>query len=549
MNEYFESVFTREEDRDLIYFNDFARLFFTEETAEPFHYSGPTTANSISEIDVQMDQVRKLLKNLNTNKTMGPDRMHARILRELAEEITAPLTHIFNSSIRSGKVPDDWRLALVTAVHKKGSRSMASNYRPISLTSQICKLLEKIIRNNIIEFLEGNGLICLEQHGFRKARSCLTNLLETLEDWTRWDDDKADFDVIYLDFKKAFDSVPHGRLICKLNKLGFQGSLLNWIEDFLSHRKQKAVVNGVESGWRPVSSGVPQGSVIGPLLFICFINDLPSVVMESTCKVFADDTKVYSKVGPETTPKLQDNLNAMNSWSEDSLLDFNAEKCVVMHFGKSNPNHDYYMNNVKLKVAKTEKDLGVIIDDALSFKEHVKRSLSKANQALGIVKRTFNYLNTELFKNLYVTFIRPHLEYCVQAWSPHLRGEIEELEKFQRRATKTVPALEDLPYEERLEKLGLTTLEERRARGDLIETFKILNDYENVDKRKFFENRVYGGDIRGHRQMLQKHQVNKEKRRNFFSQRVIDKWNSLQEIVIESTTVNQFKNRLDKRNA
>ena len=213
---------------------------------------------------------------------------------------------------------------MITAVHKKGNRSVASNYRPISLTSQIFKLLEKIIRNSIIDFLEENRPICQEQHGFRRGRSCLANLLETLEDWTKWDNDRADFDVIFLDFQKAFDYVPHGKLIYKLNKLGIQGSLLNWIEDFLSNRKQKVAVNGVKSGWKPVSSGVPQGSVIGPLLFVCFINYLPSVVIDSICKIFADDTKEYCKVTPETTPKLQDNLNAVHSWSEDSLLHFNA---------------------------------------------------------------------------------------------------------------------------------------------------------------------------------------------------------------------------------
>ena len=179
--------------------------------------------------------------------------------------------------------------------------------------------------------------------------------METLEDWTKWDDDRADFDVIFFDFQKAFDSVPHGRLIYKLNKLGIQGSLLNWLEDFISNRKQKVVVNGVESGWKPVSRDVPQGSVISPLLFICFINDLPSVAIDSMCKIFADDAKVYCKVTPETAPKLQDNLHAMHNWSEDSLLHFNAGKCAVMHFGKSNPDYGYYMNNEKLKVTKLKR--------------------------------------------------------------------------------------------------------------------------------------------------------------------------------------------------
>ena len=224
-----------------------------------------------------------------------------------------------------------------------------------------------------------------------------------------------------------------------------------------------------------MTSGVPQGSVIGPLLFICYINDLPSVMTGCECKIFADDCKVYRKI--ETTEDyniLQKNLDLMSEWSREYMLYFNPKKCVVMHLGRNNPNKVYSIEDQILDKTEEEKDLGVIINKNFSFSTHINKSISKANQSLGIMQRTFTYMDEELFRDIYLTFVRPHLEYCVQVWSPYLRCEVDKIEKVQRRATKLVPSLHELPYEERLKKLNLTTLEERRHRGDQIETFKII---------------------------------------------------------------------------
>ena len=469
LNNYFKSVFNEEGDRDLLFFNDFAKMVFMDEMVEPLHYTGPVEENSVADFEVDINCVLNLLRKQNPHKTMGPDKLHARILKELAEQIAEPLTHIYNASIKSGKVPDEWKHALVSAIFKKGDRNLPSNYRPISLTCHVCKILEKIIRDKIMQHLEANNVICSHQHGFCKSKSCLTNLLEAFEDWSLWDDTNARFDAVFLDFQKAFDSVPHVRLIYKLNKLGIRGRLLNWIEDFLRNRRQRVVVNGSESDWREVTSGVPQGSVIGPLLFICYINDLPSVMTGCECKIFADDCKVYRKI--ETTEDyniLQKNLDLMSEWSKEYMLYFNPKKCVVMHLGRNNPNKVYSIEDQILDKTEEEKDLGVIINKNFSFSTHINKSISKANQSLGIMQRTFTYMDEELFRDIYLPFVRPHLEYCVQVWSPYLRCEVDKIEKVQRRATKLVPSLHELPYEERLKKLNLTTLEERRHRGDQI---------------------------------------------------------------------------------
>ena len=188
----------------------------------------------------------------------------------------------------------EWKEANVSAIHKKGNRNQPSNYRPISLTSIVCKTMEKIIRDQLIKYMEANTLFSEYQHGFRSGRSCITQLIEAIEMWTEEVDMRNSVDVIYLDFQKAFDTVPHQRLLKKLSAYGIQGKLYSWIEDFLKERKQKVVLNGEESEWAPVSSGIPQGSVLGPTLFLIYINDLPEVV-NSCIKLFADDTKLYMR--------------------------------------------------------------------------------------------------------------------------------------------------------------------------------------------------------------------------------------------------------------
>ena len=255
----------------------------------------------------------------------------------------------------TGTVPMDWKTANITALFKKGSKSDANNYRPVSLTSQIGKIMERIIKKELVSFLEENNLLFDSQHGFRRNRSCLTNLLEFMQGIANSLDKGNPTDVIYLDFQKAFDKVPHRRLLYKLKDIGIEGRLLAWIEDWLSNRRQRVVLNGRCSRWEEVTSGVPQGSVLGPILFIIFINDLDERILNKLLK-FADDTKLIGEVNcMEKRNELQQDLDKLIDWSILWQMSFNIEKCKVMHFGHGNKEYKYLMNGKELQTVMEER--------------------------------------------------------------------------------------------------------------------------------------------------------------------------------------------------
>ena len=466
-------------------------------------------------------------------------------MKECAEVLAVPLSILFGASFNQAILPRDWKKANITAIFKKGSRTDRTNYRPVSLTSVPCKVMEAIIKDKVMDYMETNGLICNEQHGFRKGRSCLTNLLETFEDWTKTLDEGYGLDIVFLDYRKAFDSVPHQRLILKLRTFGLGVKLQNWIRNFLRTRTMQVNVRGTLSKERPVLSGVPQGSVLGPLLFILYVNEIPAVV-NNKMKMFADDTKIWSRVeNIQEISTLQEDLDRLTVWSELWQLDFNRDKCKVMKVGHQYDTR-YHMKDQELEEIEEEKDLGVWITSQLKSNQHCSKAAAKATRIIAMVRRNFQRLDKEDFKLIYTVYIRPHLEYCVQAWSPYLAKDIEILERVQRAATRLVPELRRYAYAERLHRLGLPTLKERRRRGDMIEVYKIATGKERIDKEQFlkFGDRHY--ELRGHTMKLGKERSRLEIRRNFFSQRVVNCWNSLPSEVVNVKTVNNFKNTYDR---
>ena len=320
------------------------------------------------------------------------------------------------------------------------------------------------------------------QHGFRKGYSCVTQLIEVLEQWTEELDNHNCIDTIYLDFQKAFDTVPHQRLLNKLRGYGIKGPLLNWLENFLIGRKQRVVLNGEESEWTEVTSGIPQGSVLGPILFIIYINDLPDTV-KSMVKLLADDTKIYSVVNNEEDQEcLQSDINNLMAWSQKWMLTFNKKKCKYMHLGHE-PGNTYKMEGEEITRSSEEKDLGINIDDKLKFQSHISIQVKKANQKLGLIRRSFTYMDTEMFLTLFKSLVRPHLEYGSNFWAVIYKKEAISLENVQRRATRLIPELRHLNYSDRLRKLGLPSLQYRRIRSDIVETYIFYEQHRQGRQR------------------------------------------------------------------
>ena len=279
--------------------------------------------------------LEKLLA-LKHDKTPGPDGWHPFLLKSLAKCIHIPLAVLFQKSLDKGVVPNQWLEACVTAIHKKGLKSAYENYRPVSMTSIICKLMESIVRDQIVGYMMENNLISKNQHGFVPDRNCMSNLLTCLEHWSQMVEEGSPIDVVYTDFAKAFDRVPHKRLIQKMQSLGIVGNTLNWVKAFLTGRRQRVCVDGEYSEWEAVRSGIPQGSVLGPILFVLFINDMPDVCT-SICQLFADDAKIYRKVSTqEECDALQDDIESLHNWSTTWQLLFNLDKCKVLHIGRNN---------------------------------------------------------------------------------------------------------------------------------------------------------------------------------------------------------------------
>jgi hypothetical protein len=321
-----------------------------------------------------------MLNTLKIDKSPGPDELHPRVLKEISSSITKPLYHIFKQSLDKGKLPSDWKTALVSAIFKKGNKSLASNYRQVSLTSVVCKIL-----------------FTKRQYGFISVRSTSLQLLEVLDKWTEALDNGHYVDCIYMDFQKAFDKVPHKRLLEKIKSYGIVGPTLNWIEDFLLNRSEKVMVNGAGSEWENVTSGIPQGSVLGPILFVIYINDLPDTV-ESDSYLFADDTKIFRiSKGKDDKETLQDDLTKLEEWSDKRLFKFHPEKCKHMKISKSKneETNTYKLLGQDIETVTQEKDIGFIIDSELTFENHLCEKVTKATSIFAAIRRTFRYLDTK----------------------------------------------------------------------------------------------------------------------------------------------------------
>jgi hypothetical protein len=497
------------------------------------------------------DAVKIKLRELDVNKAPGADGIDPYVLNKCADILCYPLSLMFIKSFKLGIVPTAWKYANVTPIFKKGEKSNPGNYRPISLTSLLCRVKEKLLRDEMMRYLLMNRLVSKDQHGFVPAKSCVTNLIESMDIITEALNRGFFVIMILLDFSRAFDSVCHSLLLTKLEAYGFDSSLVKWISSFLTGRKQRVVMGSAYSEWIDVCSGVPQGSILGPLLFVLFINDMPQVASHF-CKLYADDSKLIGVIrSNRDIERLQTDLDSLVVWANEWKMKFNISKCKSLEFHYNKPkvlDNDLSFTmaqdgvRTKLESTKWDKDLGVTLNSKLNFSDHIEQVALKGNKMLGMLKRTFKFWDIDSFRMLYGSLVRPHLEYAAAVWSPHLKKDIRKIERVQRRATKLVPELRDRPYEERLKAIGIQSLEQRRLRGDLIQFFKFSSGLNRVD---WYHTMVPmaslsvdgpAGGIRGTRHRINKQLTKVAARANFLSNRIVDHWNELPAEIVNAKT-------------
>ena len=498
-------------------------------------------------VSITEDDVCLQLEKLNIYKSMGPDNIHPKLLKSLAgsRAFVRSLTLLYNKCAEECKIPSIWKTANVVALHKKGSKKQALNYRPVSLTCILCKIYEQFVRTHILNIVEDK--IVSNQHGFVDKKSCFSNLLETVDTIMNIIEDGSPVDVFYFDFCKAFDSVPHYRLITKLENYGVTGPMLNIVKDFLSDRTMRTMVRGSYSKHYNVVSGVPQGSVLGPSLFVLFINDLPNGLNNETM-LFADDLKLICCA--DDISGIKEDLKNLQEWEDIWLLKFNPTKCKVMHLDiNCNSKESFMLDGVVLEEVNSETDLGVCVSSDLNWRENIYSCIKEANRMIAWITRTVINKSKYVMLNIYKTLIRPKLEYCVQLWSPRAcHGNwsiILDLESVQRRFTRMINEIGTLSYSKRLGELKLTTLAERRLRGDLIETFKIVNGLVDYGQYVFRLSRS-GSNIIS--KSLNDGDVDsgvKKLRYQFIAERVKPFWNNLPIHVKNSSNVDMFKANLE----
>uniref|UniRef100_A0A8B9CM06 Reverse transcriptase domain-containing protein n=1 Tax=Anser brachyrhynchus TaxID=132585 RepID=A0A8B9CM06_9AVES len=473
---------------------------------------------------------------------MGLDGIHPRVLRELADIIAGPLSIIFQRSWEPGEVPVNWKLANVP-IFKKGKKKDPGNYRPVSLTSVPGKIMEKIIPEVIEANLGDNAVVGPSQHGFMRGRSCLTNLISFYGKITHLVSQGKPADVIFLDFSKAFDTVSHRILLDKMSSIQLNKNIIRWVSNWLMGRAQRVVVNGDTSGWWTVTSGIPQGSILGPVFLNVFINNL-DVGLEGVLSKFASNTELGGVVDSVEDGKAwQRDLDRLESWAITNCMKVNKSRCWVLHLRRGNPGYTYRLGDETLESSPTERKLGVMVDSKLNMSQQRALAARRANHILGCIKHGIASQSREGIVLLYSALVRPHLEYCVQFWAPQYKKDMKLLKAVQRRTTKMVKGLEGKMYDEQLRSLGLFSLE-KRLRGHLIAVYSFLTRGSGGEGTNLFSlvtsNRTQGNCVK-----LRQGRFRLDIRKRFFTERVVAHWNRLLREVVTAPSLLEFKKHLD----
>ena len=462
--------------------DQYTKVFSTPSTqpnAAENEQPNPNLKTFLSNIEINEADFQEAIESLSPNAAAGPDGFPAILLKKCKDNLVQPLTILWRKSLHDGIVPDKLKTALIAPIHKNESKSIAANYRPIALTSHLIKLFEKVLRKHIILHMNSNNLFNDSQHGFRSGRSCLSQLLEHFDTILSILDDEMNADVVYLDFAKAFDKVDHDIVLRKINKLGIRDNIFQWLKAFLTNRFQSVAVNGAISEPQPVISGVPQGSVLGPVIFLILIGDIDDDIVNSIAKSFADDTRVTKSVSStEDTKLLQSDLNNIYQWSNQNNMVLNDVKFELMRYGKNDQlkNETNYQtpNKIPIETKNDVKDLGVIMSNTCLFTNQINKIIEKAKNLIAWIFRAFKTRKYNAMITLYKVLILPVLEYCSVLWCPTGHGQIQLLETIQWSFLRKFANGSD--YWDCLQNMKIYSLERRRERYRIIYIWKILEE-------------------------------------------------------------------------
>ena len=449
---------------------------------------------------------------------------------------------VYRQSLTDGIIPNDWKCAHIIPIFKKGNPQKASQYRPVSLTSVFCKILERIIRPQLLDFMYENNLVPKDQHGFVPKRSTVTNLLECMNLWTLNFDTKVATDVIYLDYSKCFDTVCHSKLLYKISKYGISGMAFSWLKIFLLDRYQRVKVNDTLSLNVRVISGVPQGTVLGPVLFLLYTADLPTVISNSHISMYADDTKIFRSIqNVNDCELLQEDLNKIYLWAKEWQMKLNPEKTKHLRIGSNRMSHTYLLDDNEIENVKFINDVGVVIQADLKFTMHCSNVVKKSFYILRNIFNVFKKHDPDFYVRLYTCYVRPILEHTSQVWSPALKCNIDKVEHVQRYFTRRLLIGENLSYENRLLRCNLEALELRRLRYDLVLFYKMISGVTELNLHEYF---TFQNRRRGHKMKLYVPFCRTDKRKNFFTIRIIESWNRLPSNIVNCNNVRIFKSCL-----
>ena len=518
------------------------------------------------------EDVLLILKKLNPNKAPGPDGIHGKVLKNCAQSLAYPLSVLFNLSFSTGCIPPDWKLALVVPVHKKGNKSSVENYRPISLTSLVMKVFERCIKTAL--YAACSDLLDNRQHGFVNERSCTTQMIPFTDNLALALNNRSRIDVIYFDFAKAFDSVSHDLILNKLkNIFNVDGLMLKFIKSYLEGRQQQVVVGGQTSSSLPVRSGVPQGSILGPLLFVIFINDMFSCVSEGTnIALYADDTKIWREIiGYPDHHIIQNDINRLYDWSVRNRMKFHPQKCKALSVSLQRNVLDnlpfntffYKLSGSDIDFVPSQSDLGVAINSRFNWGAQCKALVSKASSRLGLLKRTCHFTTDKRQKrSFYLALIRSIFEHCSVIWSPQTATHLEQFVAIQKRAIKWINGEPYSSYNDdklatEQKKLDILPVKQKFIYNDLMTFYKIVNNIIPVSLPTYIvlcrpEGTRY---TRHNAQIIDRSDTStymsttvpcSDAFRNSFFHRSMLKWNSLPVCIRQSERISTFKVKLIK---